>query len=113
MKPITDNLGYCVLAKIRVADIIEVDNNLNRSEWQKYFNKISKKHIDFALCDPSNLRIKFLIELDDKSHENKSTKERDDFIEKVYKKAGYELIRIKNIEEFKNCSQIKYRPTHY
>ena len=101
LKPIADELGYSVLAKIRVADLVEVAAS-DRSEWQKYFNKINKKHIDFALAKPENLQIVLLIELDDNSH-NDTQKKRDEFIEALYKQTGYKLLRTKGTANLKEA----------
>lgn len=99
LKPIADELGYSVLAKIRVADLVEVISN-NRSEWQTYFNKINKKHIDFVLSKPENLQIVLLIELDDNTH-NAAQEQRDKFIEELYKQTGYKLLRTRGSGELK------------
>lgn len=60
----------------------------------KYFGKIAQKHVDFLLCEPNTMKPLCGIELDDISHTNKKTSERDLFIEKVYKDANLELIRL-------------------
>lgn len=101
LKPIADEMKLSVLAKIRVADLVEVDGSVNKSEWQKYFNKINKKHIDFALANPANLRIELLIELDDNSHNNAQI-ERDKFVEELYKKTGYAFLRTRGTGDLKN-----------
>lgn len=101
LKPIADEMKLSVLAKIRVADLVEVDSSVNKSEWQKYFNKINKKHIDFALANPANLRIELLIELDDNSHNNAQI-ERDKFVEELYKKTGYPFLRTRGTGDLKN-----------
>ncbi len=101
LKPIADEMKLSVLAKIRVADLVEVDGSVNKSEWQKYFNKINKKHIDFALANPANLRIELLIELDDNSHNNAQI-ERDKFVEELYKKTGYPFLRTRGTGDLKN-----------
>lgn len=101
LKPAADELGYTVLAKIRVADLVEVTTS-DRSEWQKYFNKINKKHIDFVLAKPENLQIVLLIELDDNSH-TAAQKQRDEFIEALYKQTGYKLLRTKGTGSLKEA----------
>lgn len=100
LKPIADEMKLSILAKIRVADLVEVDKSVNKKEWQKYFNKINKKHIDFALANPANLKIEMLIELDDNSH-NEAQKDRDKFIDELYKKTGYAFIRTRGTGELK------------
>lgn len=72
----------------------------NQSEWQKYFNKINRKHIDFVLAKPDNLQIMLLIELDDYSHDIKQA-ERDKFIDELYKQTGYKFIRVRGTGELK------------
>lgn len=99
LKPVADELGFTVLAKVRLADLVEVDVKDNK-EFMKYFNKINKKHVDFILAKPENLQIVLLIELDDSSH-NLKQKERDEFIEAVYNQTGYKLLRVKGAIDIK------------
>ena len=101
LKPISDELGLTVLSKIRVADLVEPIPTRNQSEWQKYFNKINRKHIDFVLAKPENLQIVLLIELDDNSHDVKQV-ERDKFIDELYKQTGYKFIRVRGTGELKD-----------
>lgn len=99
LKPIADKYEMGIIAKIRLADLIEVDTNKTK-EFNKFFPKISSKHIDFGLVYPDNMEVKYLIELDDRSHNLPKRKERDDFINKVCEKTGYNLIRTYgNIED--------------
>lgn len=79
-----------ILAKIRLADLIEVDKNAGK-DYMKYFAKIKAKHIDFAIAD--NMKIIALLELDDKSHQNQDRQERDSFVNNALLKAGYTVIR--------------------
>lgn len=92
LKPIADKYNLHPIAKIRLADIVEV-KTADRKEKQSYFNRIKSKHIDFALCNPENLRVLLLIELDDNSHDTEKRKQRDEFVEAVLDKCGYKLIR--------------------
>jgi len=93
LKPIADSMNLSVLCKTRVADLIDIEKGLNKSEWQTAFNRINRKHIDFILCKPENLYPILLIELDDNSHDSDKGKERDEFVEKILQKAGYNLLR--------------------
>ena len=99
LKPVADELGYSVLAKIRVADLVEVNVKDNK-DFMKYFNKINKKHIDFVLAKPENLQIELLIELDDGSHDSKQ-KSRDEFIDALYKQTGYKFLRVRGAGDIK------------
>lgn len=100
LKEITYNMDIIIMTKVRLADIIYT-NEYNYT----YFNKIKSKHIDFVLID-NNGKIKLLIELDDKSHENYERKERDKFLNEIFANLNINLLRIPakyiyNIEELK------------
>ena len=71
---------YRVLGKIRLADMIFPRNGLSRSDWQKSFNRIVSKHVDFALCKKDDLSVVCAIELDDSSHKKSGRKDRDQFL---------------------------------
>lgn len=83
-----------VFGKVRVADVITPTKGLPRGDWQRSFNKISRKHFDFLLCDKGDLSPICAIELDDKSHESKKRKERDQFLEAACKSAHLPLIQV-------------------
>lgn len=101
LKPIADEMNLSILCKTRIADLIDIEKGLNKSEWQTAFNRINKKHIDFMLCKPENLYPVLLIELDDSSHDTEKGKQRDEFVEKVLDKAGYKLLRTRGMAELK------------
>lgn len=91
LKNITDKANLQILAKIRLADLIEVNNGLTQSEWGHYFSKIKSKHIDFAIAD--NMKIIMLIEIDDNTHKRVDREKRDTFVENALKSANYTFIR--------------------
>ena len=90
LKEIADDFGYIVLAKIRMADLVEPVNQANH-EYMSAFGKIKAKHVDFALAKKENMYVELLIELDDRSHIPGN--ERDAFVEYVYAQTGYKLLR--------------------
>nr|WP_298768795.1 DUF2726 domain-containing protein [uncultured Shewanella sp.] len=65
---------YQLFGKVRIADVLTPQGNVNRQQWQIAFNKISAKHFDFVLCDKQTLKVIAVIELDDKSHQQKKYK---------------------------------------
>lgn len=91
LKKVADQLNLSVLAKVRMADLVEPKSS--GKAYYSEFAKIKAKHVDFALCTPDNLYIVLLIELDDNSHNSSNTVERDAFVETVYKATGYKLYR--------------------
>ena len=82
-----------ICPKVGLKDIFFIGKGVGK-DYMKYFSKISKKHVDFLLCDPNTMKPLCGIELDDISHTSKKSYERDLFVEKVYKDANFELIRI-------------------
>ncbi len=93
---IAEKHNYNVLSKVRFADIVNVDDNVKKDSvsWWNKFNKISQKHIDFALADKSNLEIKLLIEVDDLSHQRMDRIERDEFVDSVCNEVGIPILHI-------------------
>lgn len=110
LRTITKPNGIDILTKIRIADLVAVNQEIQRNEWGKYFSKISSKHIDFALS--INMSIIMIIELDDKSHWRSDRRERDIFVNGVLNQCGYRFIRTTGstqqiVDELKRLGFIK------
>jgi len=80
-----------ILCKVNLADIFFVTLP---NENQSYRNKIDRKHVDFLVCDPTTLRPRLGIELDDASHGRRDRQRRDEFVDAVFSVAGLPLLRI-------------------
>lgn len=85
---------YQILAKVRLADIIQPVQDSNRSSWQSALNRINQKHVDFVLCDSAHLNIVAVIELDDRTHERIEREVRDSFVDTALKGAGIPVLRV-------------------
>lgn len=83
-----------IMGKVRLADVVKVKRVNNKSTWQKAFNRIQSKHLDFVACDFSTLAVKFVIELDDKSHNQSKRQDRDLFLDKVLEAAGIPVFHL-------------------
>ena len=102
MKVVTDKYNLHIIAKVRLADLVEVDNYLTGNAFNKYFWKIQSKHVDFVLCNHDNLAVIAILELEDGSHNTAERAQRDNFVDKVLTKCGYKIIHTyngSNIEE--------------
>lgn len=95
-----------ILGKVRVADVIRPEKGLNKSDYQKAFNKISKKHFDFLACDKKEMSVVCAIELNDKSHQQENRKERDDFLTEACRSANLQLIQF-DVKSAYNLQEIK------
>jgi Protein of unknown function (DUF2726) len=84
---------FRLFAKVRLADVVTVKRGMDRSSWQSAFNALQSKHIDFLACDPHDMAIRFVVELDDRSHERQHRKERDYFVDRALAAAGVPIFR--------------------
>lgn len=85
---------FRIFGKVRLADVVRVKNTPDRGAWQTAFNKIDRKHVDFVGCDPADLSVKFVVELDDRSHERPDRRDRDAFVDGALKAAGIPVFHI-------------------
>lgn len=102
LKKITDKYNLLIIPQIQLQKIFKVYNKKDISS----FNKIKAKSIDFAIVD-NNYNYKMFIELDDYTHNKSNRIKRDIFINELFKKYNYKLIRIKvqnnyNLEQLEN-----------
>ncbi len=96
LKPIAEELGYTVFAKVRLLDLLEpVKGN---PKYKTYLYKIQAKHVDFVLCD-AKLVARYIIELDDSTHDTESRKKRDAFVDEVVRSVGYQILHVRAIDE--------------
>lgn len=86
-----------IMSKVRLADIITPAAHPKTSSFHSAFNSIRSKHVDFVAC-ASNLKILFVIELDDSSHRRPDRISRDTFVNDILTKAGISIFRF-------SCSQ--------
>lgn len=87
--------GYVLLAKVRLADIVNVKKGLDAKTRQVHQNRISSKHADFVLCDVVEMMPRAVIELDDDSHQTRRSSERDEQKNSIVESAGIRLLRIR------------------
>ena len=102
LKPIADEMNLTILAKIRLADIVEPQSGQQRRDWNRSFAKIKAKHIDFALANPENLMIKLVIELNDSTHSREDRKKRDEFLAAVLEQTNIPFLQVTNDSNLKD-----------
>ncbi len=96
LKPIAEELGYTVFAKVRLLDLLEPVRGTPK--YKTYFYKIQAKHVDFVLCD-RKLVARYIIELDDESHQRRDRQLRDQFVDEVVESVGYKIIHVPYITD--------------
>ena len=80
-----------VCPKVNLSDVFYV---AGANEKQAYRNKIDRKHVDFLVCDPTTMKPRLGIELDDASHGRRDRLDRDEFVGRVFEAAGLRLMRV-------------------
>ncbi len=80
-----------IFAKVRMGDLLYIPKGTG--EWQRNWNRIQAKHVDFVLCDKERVQPLVAIELDDSSHATPQQIERDRFVNQAYRDAGLPLLR--------------------
>ncbi|MBN2704072.1 MAG: DUF2726 domain-containing protein [Pontiellaceae bacterium] len=85
--------SYRLFGKVRLDDVIRVKRGMSRAAWQSAFNRIQSKHLDFVACDPNDLTVQFVVELDEKSHAKAKRQTRDDFVDHALAATGVALFR--------------------
>lgn len=96
LKPIADELGLTIFAKVRLLDLLEPKKGIEK--YKTYFYKVQAKHVDFVLCD-EKLVARYVIELDDSSHDTDERQQRDRFVDEVLNSVGYKIIHTREITD--------------
>jgi len=91
---------YHIFSKVRIIDFIEPTDRTT-ARWK---NKIISKHVDFLVCD-QQLKPIVAIEVDGKSHRSARRRERDEFLNKVFKDVDLRLERISVGADFSEMIQ--------
>lgn len=89
-----------LLAKIRVADLIQPIQKEGSAGQQRAFGRIVAKHVDFIVVDES-WEVVLVIELDDSSHERPERRHRDDLLNRAFASAGMPLHRVRVKQDYR------------
>ena len=84
--------GLVVCPKVALGDLFFAKPEDPRQK-RILTNRIDRKHVDFLLCKPGTMRPVAGVELDDRSHDRPDRRERDEFVENVFRAAELPLLR--------------------
>ena len=84
---------YQIFSKVRMADIVDVQKGMEKKSRTSALNRITSKHVDFLLCNPSDSTIYAVVELDDSSHSRQSQKRKDAFKNETFAACAIPLVR--------------------
>ena len=91
LKSIAGSLNYAVFPKVRVADLVNVQNGLTGGQRQRYNDRIQSRRAGFVLYDAGANEVRLVVELDD-------GKRRDEFIDRTLAAAGIPLLRVSSTD---------------
>lgn len=94
LKEIAAKHNLVVFAKVRLLDL--VTPNRTNPKYKTNLYRIQAKHVDFVLTK-ENLVAKYIIELDDGSHDTEDRQERDRFVDLVLTTSGYKVLHTRAI----------------
>ncbi len=94
LKAFAEERGLVVLAKVRLFDLIEPREKQDKSA--RY--KIQSKHVDFVLCN-DKMVAKYIVELDDQSHDAADRISRDAFVDEILTACGYKVVHMRAYDE--------------
>jgi very-short-patch-repair endonuclease len=78
--------------KTRLADVVRCPPEL----WDTVHGwRLSQKHVDFVIYDLSTAAIVAVVELDDRSHDAPSRRDRDAFVDRVLAALGVTILRVR------------------
>lgn len=81
-------------AKVRLGDVFKTRKGLSPSHRASAANKIDRKHVDFLLVRRSDFSPLAGVELDDRSHESADRKQRDAFVDELYRSCALPLLHV-------------------
>ena len=83
-----------LFAKVRLGDILQIEEGVSGKRRFAAFGRISSKHADFVLCDARTFAVVGVVELDDRSHQRRDRQERDRFFDAALAKASIPVLRV-------------------
>jgi hypothetical protein len=87
-----DSARFVICPKVSYQDILKVSDG-DRSRRNNFQNKISKKRVDFTICDKSNMEIIACVDISSKTGSSEETLEKEKDADKTFSDARIKLLR--------------------
>jgi very-short-patch-repair endonuclease len=98
--------SYYVFPQVHLSTILE--HKIKGQDWRAAFSRINGKSVDFVICDKAYIKPLLAIELDGRSHEADSVRQRDVNVERIFEGAELRLLRFAN-QGSPNREEVKRR----
>jgi very-short-patch-repair endonuclease len=86
--------NYYVFPQVHLSTILE--HRVKGQDWRAAFRRINGKSVDFVICDKAYIKPLLAIELDGRSHDVESVRQRDADVEQIFEGAELRLLRFAN-----------------
>ncbi len=91
LKAVSARYNCTVFPRIGLSSLVEVPRGTEN--WITFWNRISSRYVDFAVCEADSLEPLAVIQVDD-SAQNGGKIEKDNFVEKLLNQVGLALVCI-------------------
>lgn len=112
LKEICDKLGAHVYPKMRVADVLKIEDSGISNELFRY---ALQAHFDFVVCDAEKIP-QFAVEFDGPSHKDKVQVRRDNLKDTLCQKLDFPILRINSnhlMKKYKSYSLLGWLAEHW
>lgn len=86
--------NYYVFPQVHLSTILE--HRIKGQDWRAAFRRINGKSVDFVICDKAYIKPLLAIELDGRSHDVESVRQRDADVEHIFERAELRLLWFAN-----------------
>lgn len=85
---------YYIFPQIHLSSLL--DHRVKNQNFRAAFYHINGKSVDFVLVDQKTMKTKYIIELDDYTHNRRDRKSRDMEVDRIFGEVGIPLVRLSN-----------------
>ena len=96
---------YVILTRVKLSDVLDVEKETSKSDRQRSKKYLRTEYIDFVLCEPDDLSVRYAIVLDKRSHHKTKQVERQKALNHACKSADLKLVRV-NVRDSYSESEI-------
>ena len=98
---------YVICPKVALNDVFYIQRP---NENTHFYNKIFRKHVDFLLCEPENMKPAIGVELV-RPNSKDETRSSDQFMAELFCSAGLPLVHIPSSESYRTSDLVKFFQT--
>jgi hypothetical protein len=98
--------GFRVLAKVRLADLLEIDARPRSARWRRAFARVASQHVDFVVCVRASGRLLGVVAMETGDAQRPAGPNRQRVVEQALALAGIPVVRLEAATRY-NGAQIR------